>query len=244
MTDRHANPSGLLVLVSTPIGNLGDLSERAVAALRDADAVLCEDTRHTRKLTSHFGISTQLVSYHDHNKERITESLVERLRGGETLALVSDAGTPSLADPGFYITRAAIAAGVAVTSVPGANALLPALQLSGLPTDRFVFEGFAPKKSGQMENTLKAVADDPRTLVYYVSRYSIVKFLAAVETVLADRPAAVCREMTKQFEEVVRGTAAELRVHFEQKEPKGEFVVVIGGAPKRRRRDERSEERG
>ena len=159
-------PLGTLLLVSTPIGNLGDMTFRAVEALKEASAVLAEDTRHTRKLFAHFGIHTQLIAYHDHNKERVTPALLDRLRGGDSLALVTDAGTPGISDPGYYLLRAAIAEGIPVAVAPGANAILPALLLSGFPTDAFVFEGFLPRKKGELERKLReaiqAVVESPR----------------------------------------------------------------------------------
>ena len=232
MNDNRQNRAGTLVLVSTPIGNLGDMTARAIETLKSVSVILAEDTRHTRKLLAHFDIHNELVAYHDHNKERVTPGFVERLLGGESLAVVSDAGTPGISDPGFYIVRAAIAAGVPVSVVPGANAILPALLLSGFPTDAFVFEGFLPRKSGELERKFRSLEDERRTYVAYVSPYKLVKVLEAAERVLPERALAVVREITKIHEEVRRGTAAELLAHFSKGEVRGEIVLVVKGREK------------
>jgi 16S rRNA (cytidine1402-2'-O)-methyltransferase len=223
---------GTLVLVSTPIGNLGDMTARAIETLKSVSAILAEDTRHTRKLLAHFDIHNELLSYHDHNKERATPVFVARLLGGESLAVVTDAGTPGISDPGFYILRAAIAAGIPVSVVPGANAILPALLLSGFPTDAFVFEGFLPRKTGELERKFSALEDERRTFVAYVSPYKLVKVLEAVARVLPDRAVAVVREITKIHEDVRRGTAQELLAHFSKGEVRGEIVLVVKGREK------------
>jgi 16S rRNA (cytidine1402-2'-O)-methyltransferase len=225
-------PPGTLYLVSTPIGNLGDMTYRAVETLKQVSAVLAEDTRHTRKLFSRFLIQNQLIAYHDHNKERVTPSLIARLAGGESLALVSDAGTPGISDPGFYILRAAIAGGIPVTVVPGANAILPALLLSGFPTDAFVFEGFLPKKRGELERKLASLESERRTFVAFVSPYRLLDVLRAMERVLPERQVAVVREMTKIHEEVRRGAARSLIEHFEKNPVRGEIVVLVKGEGK------------
>lgn len=230
---RNDRPPGTLFLVSTPIGNLGDMTHRAVETLKRVSAVLAEDTRHTRKLFARFLIQNGLIAYHDHNKERVTPALIERLLGGDDLALVSDAGTPGVSDPGFYLLRAAIAEGIPVTVVPGANAILPALLLSGFPTDAFVFEGFLPKKRGELERKLASLQDERRTFVAFVSPYRLLDVLRTLERVLPERQAAVVREMTKIHEEVRRGIARELVAHFEKAPVKGEIVVVIKGEGKR-----------
>jgi 16S rRNA (cytidine1402-2'-O)-methyltransferase len=225
-------PPGRLILVSTPIGNLGDITFRGLEALKSASAILCEDTRHTGKLLKHYQIQNRLVAYHDHNKERVTPGLVERLQNGEDLALVSDAGTPGISDPGFYLTRAALREGIAVTVIPGANAILPALLLSGFPTDAFVFEGFLPSKRGQIENRLKAFVDEKRTTVFFVSPHKLVKTLEAFAAALPDREVAVVREITKVHEEVRRGVASELAAHFGAGKVRGEIVLVLRGRDK------------
>jgi 16S rRNA (cytidine1402-2'-O)-methyltransferase len=223
-------PPGTLTLVSTPIGNLADVTLRALDVLRESDAVLAEDTRHSRKLFTHHGLpSKQMIAYHDHNKERVTPAIVSRLLAGERLALISDAGTPGVSDPGFYLVRAAIAAGVEVTSAPGANALLPALILSGFPTDAFIFEGFPPRKKGELGRVITALSGERRTVVYYVSPHQLIKVLTAFAELLPDRELAVARELTKIHEEVRRGTAAELLEHYGARKVRGEIVLVVRG---------------
>ena len=232
MNEAHLTPSGTLVLVSTPIGNLGDMTYRGVEALRDATLVLAEDTRHTRKLLAHYSIGARLSSYHDHNKERVTPSIIERLRGGETIAVVSDAGTPGISDPGYYLVRAAIEAGIGVTAVPGANAILPALLLSGFPTDAFIFDGFLPRKKGELARRLEAYDDERRTVVLFVSPHRLVKVLEIAAEVLPDRELAVAREITKIHEEVRRGPANELAAHYSARKVRGEIVLLIKGQGK------------
>jgi 16S rRNA (cytidine1402-2'-O)-methyltransferase len=226
--DNHA--AGTLILVSTPIGNLGDMTPRAVETLKNVSAVLAEDTRHTRKLFAHFGIHNALVAYHDHNKERVTPSLIERLRGGENLAVVTDAGTPGISDPGFYILRAAIAEGIPIGVVPGANAILPALLLSGFPTNAFVFEGFLPRKRGELERKLRSLEGERRTFVAFVSPHKLMSVLESIGRILPQRRIAVVREITKLHEEVCRGTAAEVLAVYGAGQVRGEIVVVIKGA--------------
>jgi len=233
MDDARDNRApGTLILVSTPIGNLGDMTARAVETLKKVSAILAEDTRHTRKLLAHFDIHNQLVSYHDHNKERVTPGFIRRLLDGEDLAVVSDAGTPGISDPGFYILRAAIAEGIPVSVVPGANAILPALLLSGFPTDAFVFEGFLPRKQGELDRKLRSLEDERRTFVAFVSPHKLLKVLEAIDRVLPERQVAVAREITKVHEEVRRGTARELLTHFAGGEVRGEFVLVVKGREK------------
>jgi 16S rRNA (cytidine1402-2'-O)-methyltransferase len=221
---------GTLTLVSTPIGNLGDVTLRALEVLREVDAVLAEDTRRSRKLLTHHGIRAKtVISYHDHNKERVTPGIVKRLLSGECFALVSDAGTPGVSDPGFYLVRAALAAGLPVTTAPGANAILPALVLSGFPTDAFVFEGFPPRKSGELARSVGALADERRTVVYFVSPHRLQKVLEVFAGRLPEREIAVVRELTKIHEEVVRGTAAELADRYRGKRVRGEIVLLVRG---------------
>lgn len=231
-SSRDDHPPGTLWLVSTPIGNLGDMTVRAVETLKRASTVLAEDTRHTRKLFAHFGIQNRLIAYHDHNKERVTPSLIDRLRAGDDLALVSDAGTPGVSDPGFYLLRAAIAEEIPVGVVPGANAILPALLLSGFPTDAFVFEGFLPRKKGELARKLRGLEEERRTFIAFVSPYRLLDVLRAIESVLPERVIAVVREITKIHEEVRRGSASSLIAHYAKGTVKGEIVLVIKGADK------------
>jgi 16S rRNA (cytidine1402-2'-O)-methyltransferase len=229
---QHKTASGTLILVSTPIGNLGDMTYRAVETLREVSAILAEDTRHTVKLLAHFGIQKTLVPYHDHNKEKVTPGIIERLRGGEDLALVTDAGTPGVSDPGYYLVRAAVTDGVPVTVVPGANAILPALLLSGFPTDAFVFEGFLPRKKGELGRKLGTLVDERRTVVYFVSPHRLLKVLEGIDEVLGSRRVAVAREITKLHEEVRRGTARELIEFYGARRIRGEIVLIISGRVK------------
>jgi 16S rRNA (cytidine1402-2'-O)-methyltransferase len=221
----------MLYLVPTPIGNLEDLTFRALRVLREADLIACEDTRTTGVLCQHYGVETPRTSFHAHNEHAKARPLVARMRAGETVALVSDAGTPGISDPGFLLVREALAAGVEVVALPGPTAFVPALVASGLPTDRFVFEGFLPQKKGR-QTRLDVLAGEPRTVVLYESPHRLVKLLGElIERLGADRPAAVGRELTKKFEEVRRGTLAELRAGYAaQPAVRGEVVVVVGGA--------------
>jgi 16S rRNA (cytidine1402-2'-O)-methyltransferase len=224
--------SGRLVLVATPIGNLDDLSPRASAALRDADLVAAEDTRRTGRLLGHIGADTPQLSYHEHNERRRLAELVERMEAGATIALVSDAGTPAVSDPGYRLVRACVDTGIAVESVPGPSAVLHALVVSGLPTDRFVFEGFLPRRGSGRRERLDALATEPRTIVIYVSPHRAATDLADLARTLgADRPAALCRELTKLHEEVRRGSLAGLVDGVAVDPPRGEVTVVVGGAP-------------
>jgi len=236
MTTPTAPTTGTLTLVSTPIGNLGDITFRAVEILRAADVILAEDTRHSRRLLDHYDIPTRAVAYHDHNKERATPGIIQRLLVGENVALVTDAGTPGISDPGFYIVRAAIEAGVATTAAPGANAVLPALVLSGFATDRFAFEGFTPKKKGELSRAVAALESQTGTVIYYVAPHQLLKVLGAFQEQLPTRRLAVARELTKIHEEVVRGTPAELLERFEGRKVRGEIVLLVSGAPKKRAR--------
>lgn len=222
----------MLILVTTPIGNLGDMAPRGVEAMNAADVVLCEDTRVTRKLTTRFGIDTRLIPLHDHNEDQMIDGIVQRLRDGQTVALVSDAGMPLISDPGYRLVRAVIAAGFEVTGVPGANAALMALQLSGLPTDRFLFAGFPPAKTVGRKKWLEELATLSATLIFYESPNRLAAALADMALVLGDRPAAVSRELTKQFEETRRGALKTLAEHYQQAgPPKGEICICIGSPP-------------
>ena len=221
-----------LYVVSTPIGNLGDVSLRALATLAAADAVLAEDTRVTRTLLAHYGITTPLVSYHEHSNEAVRERMVIRLREGQALALVSDAGTPLVSDPGYRLVEAAIAADLPVIPIPGASAALAALIVSGLPTDRFFFEGFLPAKSGARRERLAELAGIPGTLVLYEAPHRLAESLADAALVLGPRNAAVARELTKLFETVRRGTLTDLAARYAaEPAPKGEIVVLIAPEP-------------
>lgn len=232
VSDAGAATPGTLHIVSTPIGNLGDLSARAVDVLRTVAAVLAEDTRHTRVLCDRFDIRTPLVAYHEHNEAKATPGLVARLRSGESLALVSDAGTPLLSDPGSRLVRAAIEAGVPVSPVPGASALLAALAGAGLATDRFTYFGFLARKGGERSRTVAEIAALPHTAVLYEAPGRVGETLADLEAAGAGaREAVVARELTKQFEEFRRGTVAELARYYGEHEARGEVVLLVAGAP-------------
>jgi 16S rRNA (cytidine1402-2'-O)-methyltransferase len=220
-----------LYVVATPIGNLADISIRALMTLAAADAVLAEDTRVTKRLLAHYGISTPLVSYHEHSGESVRDRVIARLREGAALAVVSDAGTPLVSDPGYRLVEAAIAENLPVIPIPGASAALAALVVAGLPTDRFFFEGFLPAKSGARRSRLAELADLPGTLVLYEAPHRLTESLADAAEVLGPRPAAVARELTKYFETVRRGTLAELAAAYAgEATPKGEIVLLIGAA--------------
>ncbi len=215
-------------MVATPIGNLEDFTYRAVRVLREANWIACEDTRTTKKLLDHYAIQTRTLSYHEHNEAARTEDLIAHLLNGETGALVSDAGTPLLSDPGYRIVRAAVEAGIRVEALPGASALLAGLVVSGLPTDQFHFAGFLPPKQGQRTRLLEALGDEPATLIFYEAPHRILEALDDIETVLGQRHVVVARELTKLHEEVLRGTAAEIRAVLGARDSiKGEFVVLI-----------------
>ncbi|SDK78816.1 16S rRNA (cytidine1402-2'-O)-methyltransferase [Catalinimonas alkaloidigena] len=218
-----------LYLVPTPIGNLEDITLRAIRILKEVDGILAEDTRTTGHLLRHLDISQSVRSFHIHNEHRTVAAIVERLKAGEVLALVSDAGTPGISDPGFLLVRACLEAGLQVECLPGPTALIPALVKSGLPTDRFAFEGFLPHKKGR-STRLKALAEESRTLVFYESPHRVLRTLQELADVLgAERLAAVSRELTKVYEETRRGTLQELHTWFTQHPPKGEFVLVVQG---------------
>jgi len=220
---------GKLYIVPTPIGNLEDMTFRAIRVLKEADLILAEDTRTSGKLLKHFEISTHMYSHHMHNEHKTIENLIARLQGGETIALISDAGTPAISDPGFLLTRACVEHKIDVECLPGATAFVPALVNSGLPNDRFVFEGFLPEKKGRQTRYL-ALAEETRTMILYVSPHKLLKTLAEFNTYFGqDRPICVSRELSKLHEENVRGTVREVLSHFEAKPPKGEIVVVVGG---------------
>lgn len=227
--------AGTLYLVATPIGNLEDLTHRARRVLAEVDVIACEDTRHTRHLLAHYGITTSLVSYHEHNEARRTAELLRRLRGGENVALVSDAGTPAVSDPGYTLIREAGAAGLPVVSIPGPSAVIAALTVSGLPPDRFVFVGFLPRKSGERRRALEEIATVPWTLVMFEAPHRITAVLHDVREVFGDRRIALARELTKKFEDVFRGTVSEALEHVRVHPPRGEFTIVLEGAVEERK---------
>lgn len=217
-----------LYLVATPIGNLGDLSPRAVAVLKNADVVACEDTRITGKLLSLNAVSTPMVNYHEHNADKMRPVLTARLKKGETVALVSDAGTPLVSDPGHKLVADCIKEGIYVTAVPGASALLTALQMSGLPTRRFLFQGFLPPKSSARKTTLSELKNVPSTLIFYEAPQRMIETLTDMKEVLGDRDCSVSRELTKKFEQTVRGKISDiLDLYAQNGVPKGEFVIVV-----------------
>ncbi|MBK6626630.1 MAG: 16S rRNA (cytidine(1402)-2'-O)-methyltransferase [Flavobacteriales bacterium] len=222
--------SGRLTVVPTPIGNLEDITLRARRVLAEADAVVAEDTRVSGRLLQHLGIARPLLSFHTVNEHRMVEQLIARLERGEHLALVSDAGTPGISDPGYLLVRAALRADIPVECLPGATAFVPALVCSGLPCERFVFEGFLPQKKGR-RTRLEALRDEPRTIVLYESPHRMLRLLDELAGVLGpDRPACASREISKMHEEHVRGSVAQLQAHFSAHAPRGEFVVCVGGA--------------
>ncbi|HWF11795.1 MAG TPA: 16S rRNA (cytidine(1402)-2'-O)-methyltransferase [Bryobacteraceae bacterium] len=224
---------GRLYIVSTPIGNLEDITYRAVRILREADLIACEDTRTTRRLLDHYGIPTRTVSYHEHNEQERAEELATRLESGQSIALVSDAGTPLLSDPGYRIVRAAVEAGITVEAIPGPSALLTALVASGLPTDQFHFAGFFPAKESQRARVLESLRGEPATLIFYEAPHRILETLADIEAVLRDREIVVARELTKIYEEVLRGSAASIRNTLSARDSiRGEFVILIAKAMK------------
>ena len=220
----------MLTVVPTPIGNLGDFTPRAIEAIEAADFVLAEDTRTTGSLLRLKGVEARVRPFHAHNEHKVLEEVVSTLAAGAQACLCSDAGTPGISDPGFLLVRACVEAGVEVTCLPGATAFVPALVVSGLPCERFVYEGFLPHKKGR-QTRLKGIAAEPRTTVLYESPHRIVKLLGElVEHCGPERRASVSRELSKKFEETRRGTVEELKAHFEAHPPKGEFVVVVAGA--------------
>lgn len=219
-----------LVLVPTPVGNLDDMTLRAAKVLREVDAVIAEDTRVSGRLLQHLGVDRPLISFHSNNEHRMVEQLVGRLAAGEHFALVSDAGTPGISDPGFLLVREALRAGVSVECLPGATAFVPALVVSGLPCERFVFEGFLPQKKGR-RTRIEALATEERTMVLYESPHRLLRCLQELGSAFGgSRPAAVSRELSKLHEETVRGTLDDLVAHFTTHEPRGEFVIVVAGA--------------
>ncbi|MEK6666119.1 MAG: 16S rRNA (cytidine(1402)-2'-O)-methyltransferase [candidate division NC10 bacterium] len=228
--------TGTLYVVATPIGNLEDLGPRALRTLREVDLIACEDTRRTRTLLARFGVATPVTSYFEHNKLQKGRQLLRLLAEGKSIALVTDAGTPSVSDPGFLLVKEARAAGARVVPVPGPSAVIAALSAAGIPADRFVFEGFLPAKAGRRLNRLKALRDLDMTVVLYESPHRLLRTLEAIGQVFGDAEVVVARELTKQFEEIVAANAAELLLHFKERGVRGEFTLVIprgcpGGTP-------------
>lgn len=217
-----------LYLVPTPIGNMEDITLRALRVLNEVDVILAEDTRTSGKLLKHHKVNKPLQSYHIFNEHKTAQKLVERMLQGETFALISDAGTPSISDPGFLLVREAIASELGVNCLPGATAFVPALVNSGLPSDKFTFEGFLPHKKGR-QNRLKKLAEEEKTIILYESPHRLVKCLEQLKEHLGDRKASISREITKMYEETVRGSLSECIDHFNQKGVKGEFVIVVEG---------------
>ena len=218
-----------LFLVPTPIGNLEDITFRSIRILNEVDMILAEDTRTSGKLLKHFDVKPPMQSFHMHNEHKVLDKMVAKLKGGIKIALISDAGTPGISDPGFLLVRACVEEGIETECLPGATALIPAIVQSGLPTDRFIFEGFLPPKKGR-QTRLKQWSEETRTIVFYESPHKIVKTLSQLQEFIGgDRRLSVSRELSKKFEETVRGTVNELILHFTNKAPKGEFVIVLEG---------------
>lgn len=220
--------SGKLYIVSTPIGNLGDFTFRAVETLKLVSLIAAEDTRVSGVLLKHYEIKTPMLPYHDHNKEQATKGLLRKLENGDDIALISDAGTPLISDPGFYLVRAAVQQGLDVVPVPGASAMLAGLVAAGLPSDRFTFEGFLPRKKGR-QTRFKILAEDPRTIILYESPHRIIKTLKDIAEHMGDRQVVIAREITKRYEEFIRGTVSEIREQLDTRSIKGEVVIMIGG---------------
>ena len=230
MTEPSEPRPGTLYLVGTPIGNVEDLSPRAQRILGAVDLIAAEDTRHTQGLLARFAIRRPLVSYHDHNKEGRTPELIGKLGNGASVAIVSDAGSPGISDPAFTLVRAAVEAGVDVVPIPGPSSALCALEVSGLPTDRFAFEGFLPRRAMRRRRRIEELRADPRTLIFFESPHRLKEALRDLAETLGERPASLSRELTKKFEETRRGTLRSLLQWVEAEPPRGEFVLVVGGA--------------
>ena len=220
---------GTLFIVATPIGNLEDITFRAVRILSEVDLIAAEDTRRSKILLTKYDINTPMTSYHKFNIKSKTPHLIKLLEQGKKIALVSDSGMPGISDPGYELIRESVGQGIRVEPIPGPSAAITALAVSGLPTDKFIFEGFLPKKPGKKTKRLKELKSEKATIIIYESPYRIVKTLEDIKEKLGDRPVAVCREMTKKFEEIIRGKAGEVLEKFRERKPKGEVVVVVEG---------------
>lgn len=218
-----------LYIVPTPIGNLEDMTLRAIRVLKEVDLILAEDTRNSGKLLKHYDIETQMQSHHMHNEHKTVNDIVKRIEAGETVAIISDAGTPAISDPGFLLTRACLEKDIEVECLPGATAFVPALVNSGLPNDKFVFEGFLPVKKGR-QTRLQLLSEETRTMIFYESPHKLLKTLTQfAEYFGEERQVSISRELTKLYEETIRGTIKEVLIHFENKPPKGEFVIIVDG---------------
>lgn len=232
---------GMLYIVPTPVGNLEDMTLRAIRVLKEADLILAEDTRTSSVLLRHYEIKKPLAAHHKFNEHGTTASIIERLKAGQTIAIISDAGTPGISDPGFYLAREAAKAGITVQTLPGATACIPAIVSSGLPCDRFCFEGFLPQKKGRL-TMLESLREESRTMVFYESPYRVLKTLRQFAEVFGEeRQVSCCREISKVHEECVRGTLREVIAHFEETEPKGEFVIVVAGRDIKRQKREKEQ---
>jgi 16S rRNA (cytidine1402-2'-O)-methyltransferase len=234
-----ADVAGVLYVVATPIGNLEDITLRALRVLKEVDLIAAEDTRHTRKLLSHYGITTPLTSYYDHIEVSKTPALIDQLQAGKTIALVSDSGTPGISDPGYRLVKGAWEAGVTVVPIPGASTLTALLSVGGLPTDRFAFEGFLPAKKGRRQKVLQRLKQEERTLVFFESPHRLADLLADLEQICGDRQVVIGRELTKMFEEVLRGRVSEVRARLHGHEVRGEVALLSAG---RSAEDESEEE--
>jgi len=232
--------SGILYIVSTPIGNLEDLTYRAHRILQEVNIIAAEDTRHTQKLCGHFGITTTLTSYHDFNKEHKTPVLLEKLQEGQSIALVSDAGTPLISDPGYYLLTRAIAEDIPIVPIPGPSAILAALAASGLPTDAFRFEGFLPKKSGARSRLLHTLAEESRTIILFETPHRIKATLLEIQETFGNRQLTIARELTKAYEEIIRGSAEDILERYGSRNLRGEMTLVISGRPKRKKQSKRN----
>lgn len=220
---------GILYLVGTPIGNLEDITLRALRILKEADLIAAEDTRYTRKLLTHYDIHTSLTSFYEHNELKKTSYLMNYLKEGKKIALVSNAGMPGISDPGYCLIKEAIKEKIKIVPIPGPTALISALTVSGLPTDSFIFVGFLGRKKGKRVNKLKALKEEKRTLIIYEAPHRIKKVLREIKDILGDRQIVVARELTKKFEEILRGKISEIEILFEEKEPRGEFTLIVEG---------------
>ena len=228
----NGNPPGTLFLVSTPIGNLEDITLRAIRTLKEADIIAAEDTRRTGILLKHFNIQNRMVSYHGYNKAKKSDPLIRQLEDGQSVALVSDAGTPGISDPAYHLVQKAIQASIPVVPVPGPSAVITGITPSGLPTDRFVFEGFIPVKKGRNKR-LRELANEMRTMIIYEAPHRLLRTLADVHSSMGDRQVAICRELTKKFEEINRGTISEMIDLYSNKKILGEFIIIIKGKEKK-----------